>query len=271
MQQWHFDRIVGIWIVLLSALPVGCHWSIPTDKTLRTDLPRSHGPLIFHCDFVLPQQSRLVDQLVQQRSVLSEKLNLTLTGEPVHVYLFEDEQVYYKFLSRQFPDFPPRRALFVETDTQLAVYAYWGSHVVEDLRHEVTHGYLHSIAGQLPLWLDEGLAEYFEVGRGYQGLHSRHMAFLHQQYQASAWQPNLARLETLESAGKMTQQDYAESWAWVHFLLETSPERQRLLGQYLADLHEFSTTESLSLRIGKQLARADLALIEHLESLRSEE
>ncbi|MEO2045957.1 MAG: DUF1570 domain-containing protein [Pirellulales bacterium] len=277
MQQWQFDRIVRGWTVLLGIFSMGCHGSIPIDSAFNPNLPSVNEPLIIHCDFVLPQQSRLVDQLVQQRSVLSEKLNLTLTSEPVHIYLFADEQAYYQFLSRQFPDFPPRRALFVETDTQLAIYAFWGSHVIEDLRHEVTHGYLHGSGflygskGQLPLWLDEGLAEYFEVGRSYQGLHKKHAAFLQQQYLASSWHPNLARLESLQSASKMTQQDYAESWAWVHFLLETSPERQSLLGQYFADLRNSPTNDALSHRISKQLVRADLTLLEHLQILWGEE
>jgi hypothetical protein len=259
--------MVGVWIVLLGTLPVGCHRSLPTGGFLPADQSLSGKPLILHCQFPLPQRQRLIDQLVQQRSVLNEKLNLTPTDEPVHVYLFADEQTYYEFLNCQFPDFPPRRALFVETDSRLAVYAYWGDHVVEDLRHEVTHGYLHSALPRLPLWLDEGLAEYFEVGRGHQGFHTAHGALLHQLLRTGAWQPDLARLESLETAGNMTQQDYAESWAWVHFLLETSAERRQLLGQYLADLCETPTTEPLSRRLGKQLARADLALIEHLESL----
>ncbi len=259
--------MVGGWIVLLGVLPLGCHGPFPTGPPLAADQTVESEPLILHCDFTLPQEHHLVNQLLQQRAVLNEKLNLTPADEPVHVYLFVDDQAYYEFLGRQFPDFPSRRALFVETDSQLAVYAHWGDHVAEDLRHEVTHGYLHGAVLRIPLWLDEGLAEYFEVGSGHQGLHRSHLALLHQQLRTSAWQPDLIRLESLESAGKMTQQDYAEAWAWVHFLLETSGERQELLAQYLADLRETPTTEPLSHRLGKQLARSDLALIEHLESL----
>ena len=37
------------------------------------------------------------------------------------------------------------RAFFVESDTRLNIYAYWGDRVAEDLRHEVTHGYLHAM------------------------------------------------------------------------------------------------------------------------------
>ena len=57
--------------------------------------------------------------------------------------------------TKEFPDFPQRRAIFVETDAQLAVYAHWGPHVAEDLRHETAHGYLHSSTSHLPVWLDE--------------------------------------------------------------------------------------------------------------------
>ena len=74
-----------------------------------------------------------------------------------------------EYLTRNFPSVPSRRAFFLETDTRLAVYAHWSDRVAEDLRHEVAHGYLHSVVPGLPLWLDEGLAEYFEVPRGQNG------------------------------------------------------------------------------------------------------
>jgi len=272
MQRWRVDRLAGVWGVLLGALLVGCHAALPTGTAPtagppRADPPQLGEPLILHCNFALPQRQRLVDQLVRQRSVLNEKLNLTSSWEPVHVYLFANDRAYYDFLGRKFPDFPTRRALFVETDSRLNVYAYWGDHGVEDLRHEVTHGYLHSAVPRIPLWLDEGLAEYFEVGGNQQGYHRAHRALLLQQSRTTGWRPDLARLEALESAGKMTQLDYAESWAWVYFLLQTSNQRRTLLAQYLADLQESPAVEPLSRRLGKHLARADLALIEHLESL----
>jgi len=270
MRSRQIGKIAGVWIVLLGILPAGCHRGLPGGSLLPAEPALPGKPLILHCDFRLPQRQRLIDQLVRQRSVLHEKLNIPFSDEPVHVTLFASEQAYYEFLSQQFPNFPPRRALFVETNAQRTVYAHWGDHMVEDLRHEVTHGYLHSALPRIPLWLDEGLAEYFEVGQSQHGLHWAHVAFLLQKLQTSAWHPDLVRLEALDSSGKMTQQDYAESWAWVHFLLETSEQRQQLLAQYVADLQKFQAAKPLSIRLGKQLARADLALIEHLESLSRE-
>ena len=62
-----------------------------------------------------------------------------------------------------FPDFAERRAVFLKSDTRLMVLAHWHDGLGEDLRHELIHGYLHAEFNWLPLWLDEGLAEYFEL------------------------------------------------------------------------------------------------------------
>ncbi len=100
-------------------------------------------------------------------------------------------------MSRYHPEFPDRRAFFVEGDTQLDIYAYWGDRVAEDLRHEVTHGYLHTMVPHLPLWVDEGLAEYFEVPRGQQGLNPPHRDMLLQAAREQRWRPDMQRLEQL--------------------------------------------------------------------------
>jgi hypothetical protein len=125
------------------------------------------------------------------------------------------------------PNLPRRRAFFVETDTRLSVYAYWGDRVAEDLRHEVVHGYLHAVVPHLPLWLDEGLAEYFEVPRGLSGL-----------------------------------------WAWVHYLLETSPRHQQLLRDHLQALIKSTPHAPLSDELERLDPRCAERLAEHLALLR---
>jgi len=263
-------QLIGLLFgVLLGVALCGCR-SIRTVQQPTT--PFAHRlvreQLVLHSDFPLPERHRLIDELAAQRELLSEKLHLAATDEPIHVFLFADDANYYDFLARRFPGFPSRRAIFVETDVQLAVYAHWGDHVAEDLRHEVCHGYLHAAVPHLPLWLDEGLAEYFEVGRGQHGVNRPHVELLHQQHAAGQWQPDLARLEGLTSAADMTQQDYAEAWAWVHFLLESGDDKSQLLTDYLANLQQGVSDRSLSARLAKRLASPELALVEHLESLR---
>src|SRR6478609_512831 len=133
------------------------------------------GQLVFHSDFAIPADHRLLRELVAEREYVNQTLGLAGSNEPIDVYLFRDAERYQEFLKRNFPNVPSRRAFFLETDTHLAVYAHWNDRVAEDLRHEIAHGYMHSSLPSIPLWLDEGLAEYFEVPRTQNGLNRPHV------------------------------------------------------------------------------------------------
>lgn len=224
-----------------------------------------HDSLILHSDSPQQGDENLLRELAKHGQQLTEQLHLPQSDRQIHLYLFSDEGQYYHFLDLRFPEFSERRAIFVETEVELIVYAYRGDYVAEDLRHEVSHCYLHAVVPNLPLWLDEGLAEYFEVGASRRGLNRTHLDFLRAQLRDGSWQPNLSRMETLRSAATMTQVDYAESWAWVHFLLQGGVDKRELLTDYLSELRQ-GKTESLDTRIHRHLAQPELALLEHLRS-----
>lgn len=234
-------------------------------------LPAQHtivrDQLIVYSDFAVPARHRLLEDLGAQRETLSSKLGLTPSDEPIHVYLFASAADFAAFAQSHFPQYPKRRAFFVETDTRLAVYAAWGDHVAEDLRHEVAHGYLHSVVPNIPLWLDEGLAEYFEVPRGHGGLNTAHLPELQIPGAAGPWFADLSQLEGLASATQLRQIDYAEAWAWTHFLLETTPERQELLRSYLQSLRREGAHEPLSARLKQLHADYDRQLTEYVRRL----
>jgi hypothetical protein len=229
------------------------------------------GQLVIFSNSPLPSHHRLLEELQAQRAQLSTKLALPTSDEPIHVYLFPSSDELEAYMRVYFPALPKRRAFFVESDTRLTVYAYWGDRVAEDLRHEVAHGYLHAVVPRLPLWLDEGLAEYFEVPRGLSGVNRPHVEQLAAEL-GRGWQPNLERLEALREAGALTQTHYAESWAWVHFLLETTPERRQLLQAYLRSLDGDAPVGPLSEqllvpdgRVARELADYLLVLRQSLE------
>jgi hypothetical protein len=67
----------------------------------------------------------------------------------------------------------------------------------------------------------------------------------------------------------MTQRDYAESWAWVHWLLESQPARRKLLREYLANLRENGQAPPLSDVLAQHEASKEQALITHLQVLDS--
>jgi hypothetical protein len=207
------------------------------------------GQLVFHSNFPLPADHRLVRELTAERDYVNQTLGLASSKEPIDVYLFQDAERYQEFLKRKFPNVPSRRAFFLETDKALAVYAHWNDRMAEDLRHEIAHGYMHSSLPSIPLWLDEGLAEYFEVPRGKLGLNQPHVDLLSDMTEKEHWRPNLPRLEKLTEAAQLDQRDYAESWAWVYFFLNSPPERREVLTNYLAQLRSRGGGEPLSVRL----------------------
>jgi len=245
----------------------GCAQVATTRLTLPARYTVVRDQLVIHSDFPLAASHRLLEELCARRTDVAGRLGIPISEEPIHVYLFDDAGQFGAFVRLYYPDFPPRRAYFLETDTRLQVYAQWGDRVAEDLRHEVTHGYLHSVVPNLPLWLDEGLAEYFEVPRGSRGLNGEHLAELSGRIELGTWEPDLERLETFERPFEMTQADYAESWAWAHFLLETGPERRALLNEYLLDLRRHGSVEPMSKRLGRCGGEPERAVVEHVSSI----
>jgi len=225
------------------------------------------GQLVYHSDFRLPQRHRLIEELVAHRERLADLFNLPVSDEPIHVFLFENATRYREFTSTNFPQLPERRAFFVESDTRLSVFAYWGNHVAEDLRHEVTHGYIHAVVSEVPLWLDEGIAEYMEVPRSREGFHRQHTQLLFEHLNEHNWRPDLRRLEQLATLDQMSILDYAESWLWVHYLLTTDEHRSELVSNYLARLRMTGLAPPLSHELFLADPLHEKAIISHLSRL----
>ncbi|MEX0818508.1 MAG: DUF1570 domain-containing protein [Pirellulaceae bacterium] len=256
-------------VLLLIASAVGCA-TVRAVPMLPDEVSVVRDQLIVYSDFKLATRHRLVEELVALRGDISEQLDVPVSDEPIHIYLFSKPETYQKYIARHFPGLPDRRAFFVESDTRLTVYAQWGDRVAEDLRHEVTHGYLHSVVPNTPLWLDEGIAEYFETPRGWNGLHLAHLKLLDEQASQGNWKPDLSRLDKLVSIDQMTQRDYAESWLWMHFLLQTTRERQLLLQHHLSLLHERAQAPPFSQAIFGAEPDAAYAVLDHLRMLAAE-
>lgn len=257
---------IGCLAVAAVVGSLGCtHWQKPPPLPVASSVTLEQ--LVVYSDFELPRDHRLLRQVDALRREISAELRLPMSGEPIHVYLFKTPKRYRAFIDKHYPDFPDRRAFFVETDTRLSVYAYWGDRIAEDLRHEVSHGYLHAMVPNLPLWLDEGLAEYFEVDRSHHGVHSSHLAQLMTAWEDETWRPDLSRLEKQESVHDMKQIDYAEAWAWVHFALHSRVARRERLEAYLEQLREGHHAESLASVLLRQEPDAKAQLVAHLQKL----
>ena len=263
--SWFAAQLLAVIVVVFQIC--GCQTAQVDRSLLPSEKILEREQLVIHSDFHVPARHRLIDELVARQSDISEKLRLPVSDEPINIYLFEDSEKFQTFMRKLHPDFADRRAFFVKNDTQLRVFAHWGPRVGEDLRHEVTHGYLHSVVPNMALWMDEGFAEFFEVPRGTAGVNSQHIYLLSNKYRNSDWLPNLKRLESIRSPSDLTQADYAESWLWVHYLLQKNDATRKFIQDHLARLRLSGSDEPISEQIKTLLPDAEIELVEHLRKM----
>jgi Lipopolysaccharide kinase (Kdo/WaaP) family len=221
----------------------------PVSLPVKYEVKCEGDQLLVLSNFKLQKNHELIRELSALREQEAKILDLPLQRDPVVIYLFNDEGEYRKYMAVTYPKLPPRSAYFVGTATELAVFTHWGQSVREDLRHEYTHGLLHSAMKRVPLWLDEGLAEYFEIAGPQPGGINHEYANKLSVLLAQGWRPNLKRLESFDDNAQMRRSDYQEAWAWVHFMLNGSPEAKHVLLSYLADLRKNPDPKSISKRL----------------------
>ena len=133
----------------------------------------------------------------------------------------------------------------------------------EDLRHELTHALLHSVLKGVPLWLDEGLAEYFEVPPENQGINFGHLDQI-RRGEHGLFNPDLGRLEQISQVQHMSPAEYRESWAWVHLMLRGRPEGKVVLLKYLQQLRATENPGPLAPALAKLYPAPDYALAKHV-------
>lgn len=240
---------------------------LPSKKQVR------RGPYVFFSDTDLNKRENaaLLKELEDLPEQVYRELQLPAGTTMIQVYLFADRPRYEQYMNAHFKNLPSRRAFFMaRTDErrgdELMVYTYWGDRIREDLRHELTHALLHSVLKDVPMWLDEGLAEYFEVPPESQGLNYRHLNAL-RTGPSVPWDPDLARLEKLTLVKDMSPADYREAWAWTHMMLKSSPPVRNALMSYLQDLRHTREPGPFEPRLAAALTSPETALKQHIAQL----
>ena len=237
---------------------------VPTEYQTKT------GPYVVFTNYPLAADDGVIHQLNTLKDLFEGTLGLKVEGadHPIEVYVLSDRKAFEHFLTFYYPGLPPRRAFFIAQGERRVVYTFKSDRLDEDIRHEATHALVHLAIGGIPLWLDEGLAEYFEVRDG-TGVNRDHLAKLPQDL-GEEWRPDLRRLEGVQSVQQMTPRDYREAWAWVHYLLNGSGGTRGLLLGYLGDLRKASESRPLSERLPVSTeARSSPLLLKHVESIRT--
>ncbi len=260
------DRRFLAWLIpvglAVSAWPTaGVHTAEPTWRDIRRS-----GPFVFHADFSLESHQRLLSSLKTLPDDFRNVLALSTRGRPIHVHLLANRRRYREHLNRRVPGGSRRRALFLKASDRSYVFAYHHGDWERDLRHECTHALIHDALPYLPLWLDEGLAEYFEEPVSREGTVHRHINRLRWSLRFG-WSPSIQRLESRKTFASMRAADYREAWAWVHFLLHGPPTARRALTDYLAAIRHQAPPGHFSQWLEKRLPDAPSRLKTHLRRL----
>jgi len=223
---------------------------------------------VFLSDFEVQKNLPIFRELANLREIVYKELQLPPSNTIVQVFLFEDKERYERFMQLKHPDLPKRRAFFVAQPRRLGgvedylVYTYWGDRIQQDLRHELTHALLHCVLKDVPLWLDEGLAEFFEVPPGWNGINIQHVEQLRGKNKF-----DLDRLEQLSDVQQMNPAEYREAWAWTHLMLRSTPQAHLALVNYLQDLRLNPRPGPIRPRLEKCFLSLDSALEQHLANL----
>jgi hypothetical protein len=228
--------------------------------------PLRVSQFVFYADVALEPQDAVFKELQELPEQLQRELRLPAGNSLIQVYLFEDQERYEAFMKDRFPWLPVRRAYFIADQKRpgstddLQVYTWMGPHLRTDLRHELTHALLHGVLKGVPLWLDEGLAGFFEQPPGNDGINVDHLETIRR----GPFQPDLGRLEKIGQVKHMEKPEYREAWAWVHFMLRGNPKAKSALLDYLQQLRENPNPGPLLPRLKEELPDPQQALAAHL-------
>jgi hypothetical protein len=222
------------------------------------------GVFSFHSEFPLRDVAEMVQELGELQKDIESTLDLKCSERTIHIYLFRSSFGYSRQVKQHVGGASGRRALFVAGNDAGRVFAYRHRELATDLRHETTHALLHNALPYVPLWLDEGLAEYFEVPMAQRVDHHPHRRELKSAILFSGWRPNLAELESQRTLADMTPRDYRDAWGWVHFMLHGPPEARAALEEFLATIPTGREPTRLSISLQRRLPDLDRRVLQHL-------
>jgi hypothetical protein len=227
---------------------------------------RQVGPFLIQAQFPLQPYEKLFAELPGLERELIRTLGIRPAREPIYVYLFANADSYRAYTEQHFPKVPYRSGLFVLENGVPGVYTYRKSDLDVDLRHECTHALLHASLPVVPLWLDEGIAKYFEVP-------ADKRAFDHPYFNdvKLKWSLRLGMVRSIESLeqrdelSQMDAADYRYSWAWVHFMLHGPPAAHEALVSYLACCQQSTPPGKLSARLAAAVPNPTEQMIQHFK------
>ena len=256
--------------ILLSAIlfVVGSAATSGGAEPAQWPVELSIGQFKIHCDFELASSRALTDELEKLSADVEQLLRLSSERKTVHIVLFETPEAYTRYMRNYFPKLPERRALYIQDRGPGMLFTHLHDEVRTDLRHEVTHALLNEHSTPLPLWLDEGLAEYFEVEERLRFGGNPYLSEVAERTK-SGYIPSLHQLESVDKLAHFGDAHYRDSWSWIHFLLHRSAATRELLVGYLQRCRSGQPQLEFSRQLSGLMPQADAEYQQHYAALLS--
>lgn len=209
----------------------------------------------------------LLNEFRRLRDDVESTLGIEAADDPIEVNLFASRRAYQKYLAVRVPEGASRVALYVKGSDRGRVYVFRHQGYEVDVRHECTHALLHNSLPYVPLWLDEGFAEYFEVPAAQRATGHSHLKSVHRAM-FLRWKPSLTELESRRDLSEMSGSDYRDSWAWAHYLLHGPTESRQVLSNYLYDIRIGNPAGMLSERLAQDVPGVRSQMTRHFQNLK---
>ncbi len=226
---------------------------------------RQVGPFVCVADFSLAGYEPMLAELPALEAELRRVLNVGPCRETVTLYLLSSRQAHQQLLKERFPEVPYRRALYVKQGGESSVFVYRHDELAVDIRHECTHALLHADLPMVPLWLDEGLAEYFEVAAADRARRNPNQRRLKWSIRLGTF-TDMKKLEAKQRLDDLSGADYEQAWAWTHFMLHGPEEVHAELVAYLHDIRQRQVPGQLSDRITQVVGDPSVAITRHFQT-----
>lgn len=148
----------------------------------------------------------------------------------INISVISEQQAFQNYLSKMAPELKTTTAFYSAENNQIVVF--WNGdqqQVYGFIRHEVTHFMINSLYPFLPLWLNEGLAEYFESIDA-NGLPQANDYWLMTLREKKVMSLSLfLRLPTQHWRAKDQKRMYAMAWSLVFYMMSTPSTRALLV------------------------------------------
>ena len=164
-------------------------------------------------------------------------LGLTPPAGRAEVLLFHSRWALQRHLAEACPEMIGAGAACFERETPgqfvVALAERWReTETLRYLRHELTHYVVAAQFYDVPPWLDEGLAQFFELGPPYGHVHPDCLSSLKRQLRRDRGEI-LTPLVLVPSGAPLTRKQYAQSRGLTYHLLTNDPDGPSRVRAYL--------------------------------------